>query len=135
MKYKEFKLNEIFNIIRGTRLIKLNQEEGDIAYISSTKFNNGVDNYINPPDYIKIYKNCLTITNSGSLGYTFYHDYNFVASDHVTILECKTNKLNKYTAMFFIPILNMLRDKYSFNREMSNKRLEEELITLPIDEN
>ena len=46
MKYKYFSIDDVFYHSRGKRLIRLNQVDGDIAYVSSTKFNNGVDNYI-----------------------------------------------------------------------------------------
>ena len=134
INYKYFLVSDVFNYCRGKRLIKLNQEDGDIAYISSTKFNNGVDNYIVPPSYMKVYKNCITIANSGSVGYAFYHDYEFVASDHVTVLWLKDRELNKKIAMYLITLLKALKENYFFNREMSDKRIQKDYIKLPINE-
>ena len=134
INYKYFLISDVFNYCRGKRLTKLNQEEGDIAYISSTKFNNGVDNYITPPSYMKIYKNCITIANSGSVGYAFFHDYKFVASDHVTVLWLKDRELNKKIAMYLITLLKALKENYFFNREMSDKRIEKDYIKLPVKE-
>ncbi len=133
MKYKYFLINDIFYHSRGKRLIRLNQVDGDIAYVSSTKFNNGIDNYINPPKYMKIYKNCITIANSGSVGATFYHDYEFVASDHVTVMWLKDRSLTKKIALYLITLLEKLGDNYFFNREMSDKRISKDYIKLPID--
>ena len=135
MNYSYFSIDEIFYHSRGKRLIRLNQVEGDIAYVSSTKFNNGVNNYITPPNYMKIYKNCITIANSGSVGATFYHDYNFVASDHVTVLWLKDRPLTKKIAMYLITLLEKLGDNYFFNREMSDKRISKDYIKLPVDDN
>lgn len=135
MVYKYFRIDEVFNITRGRRLIKLNQQDGDVAYISSTKFNNGVANYISPPEYMKIYNNCITIANSGSVGSTFYHDYDFVASDHVTVLSLKNKTLNKKIAMYLITILEKIGENYFFNREMSDKRIVKDYIKLPVDNN
>ena len=134
INYKYFLISDVFNYCRGKRLIKLNQEDGDIAYISSTKFNNGVDNYIAPPSYMKVYKNCITIANSGSVGYAFYHDYEFVASDHVTVLWLKDRELNKKIAMYLITLLKALKENYFFNREMSDKRIQKDYIKLPIND-
>lgn len=69
---------------------------------------NGIDNYINPPKYMKIYKNCITIANSGSVGATFYHDYEFVASDHVTVMWLKDRPLTKKIALYLITLLEKL---------------------------
>lgn len=132
MKYNYFNIDDIFYHSRGKRLIRLNQVDGDVPYISSTKFNNGVDNYINPPDYMKIYNNCITIANSGSVGSSFYHDYDFVASDHVTVLWLKDRPLTKKIAMYLITLLEKLGDNYFFNREISDKRLSKDYIKLPI---
>lgn len=134
MKYDYFNIDDIFYHSRGRRLTRLNQIDGNIAYVSSTKFNNGVDNYITPPEYMKIYNNCITIANSGSVGSTFYHDYDFVASDHVTVLWLKDRQLSKKIAMYLVTLLEKLGDNYFFNREMSDKRISKDYIKLPITE-
>ena len=38
---------------------------------------------------VRIFSNCLSLANSGSVGSTFYQPFKFVASDHVTKLENK----------------------------------------------
>jgi hypothetical protein len=135
--WKEFNFNGIFKIERGQRLIKRNQIMGEIAYISSTKTNNGIDNYILPHEKMKIYKNKMTLSNSGSVGYCFFHNYNFAASDHVTVIDIKDKKvkLNIYVALFVKPIIQAMKYKYNFGREISNKRLKKETIKLPVGKN
>jgi len=135
-KWQEFKFDEVFIISRGKRLVKLDQINGDIAYISSSKKNNGVDNYILPPDYMKIYNNALTLSNSGSVGYCFYHPYKFVASDHCTVINIKDKeiKLNNHIALFLKPIIESMKNKYNFAREINNDRLKKERILLPINQ-
>lgn len=137
MKFEYFLFKDVFNFKRGSRLTEENQVYGDIAYISSTKFNNGISNYINPPDFMTVYKNTLTLSNSGSVCHVFFHDYDFVASDHVTVLSLKEESivLNKYIALYFKPIIESMRYKYNFGREISDARLSEEYIKLPVDEN
>src|SRR5699024_5444434 len=95
--WKDYKINEVFSIIqRGKRLIKAHQTDGFIPYISSTALNNGVDNFISreTPKPNREFTNTITIANSGSVGKTFYHPYNFIASDHVTTLY--KDDLNEY---------------------------------------
>ena len=133
--YKYFDFCKIFDHQRGRRLITQNQISGDIAYISSTAVNNGLDNFITPPDYMVIHKNRMTLSNSGSVGYLFYHDYEFVASDHVTVIWLKNKELNKYIAVFLKPIFEKIKYRYNFGREISNERIEKEKIYLPIDDN
>ncbi len=135
--FKEFRLSDIFIIERGKRLTKLNQISGEIAYISSTKENNGIDNYITPPEHMKIYKNALTLNNSGSVGYCFYHPYQFVISDHCTVLLLQDKKifLNTNISLFLKTILEKIKYKYSFGREINNERLDKEFINLPATKN
>ena len=131
--WKEFEFGAVFNSVRGKRLVKLDQTEGDTAYISSTKENNGIDNFIAPPAYMKVHDNALTLNNSGSVGYCFYHDYEFVASDHCTVIKIKQNSdvMNKFIGLFLKPIIEAMKTKYNFAREISDARLLRERINLP----
>jgi type I restriction enzyme M protein len=136
---KETKLlafTDVFLCERGTRLTRVNQMPGDIAYISSTKENNGIDDFINPPEDMAIYNNKLTLSNSGSVCYCYYHDYDFVASDHVTVIDIKDKNitLNLYIALYLKPIFESMRYKFNFGREISNSRLRKEKLKLPIDD-
>lgn len=135
--WQEFCFEDVFTISRGKRLVKFDQVSGDIAYISSSKKNNGIDNYILPPDFMKVYKNALTLNNSGSVGYCFYHPYQFVASDHCTVIQIKDRKvkLNNYISLFLKPIIESMKNKYNFAREINNERLKKEKILLPITNN
>lgn len=132
-QWGEFYLTELFSEIqRGKRLIKTNQVNGDIPYISSTSLNNGVDNFISNKDKVRKFKNCISIANSGSVGASFYQKFEFVASDHVTHL--KSDRMNQYIYLFIVTMLNRLSDKYNFNREINDKRISREKILLPVNE-
>lgn len=130
---KLFSFIEILDFQRGTRLTEANQVAGEIAYISSTKMNNGVSAHVIPPDYMNVYNNKLTLSNSGSVGYCFYHNYDFVASDHVTVVWIKDEdvQLKRNLALYLKPIIESMSYKYNFGREISDNRLKEEQILLP----
>ena len=139
---KLFKITDIFSYERGKRFTEKEHIPGDIAYISSTKENNGINNFVTHPErnikgsLIKIYNNCMTLSNSGSVGYLFYHDYDFVASDHVTVIWIKDKNviLNKYIALYLKPIVETRKYKYNFGREISNRNLDLEYIALPVND-
>ena len=133
--WKEFYITKLFpEIKRGKRLTKNNQKLGDIPYVSSTAFNNGVDNYIiyNQKE-MRMYKKCLSLANSGSVGSTFYEPFEFIASDHVTHLQ--NDNYNKYIYLFIAAIITRLSEKYNFNREINDKRVAREKIILPVADN
>lgn len=133
-QWGEFFVEDIFDTIqRWKRLKKQDHIEWKIPYISSTATNNGVDAYIANTENIRKFNYCLTLANSGSIGATFYQPFSFIASDHVTKLE---NKLfSKYIYLFISTKLQKLGDKYSFNREINDKRIKREKMLLPIDDN
>jgi len=131
-QWREFSFSDIFiEVKRGKRLTKGNQQSGETPYVSSTAANNGVDNFIGNSKGIRTFENCLTLANSGSVGSTFFHHYTFVASDHVTALILE--KPNKYIYLFLSGIIRRLEEKYSFNREINDKRIQREKILLPVN--
>lgn len=130
-EWREYFLKDIFTAAqRGKRLTKVNQILGEKPYISSTSQNNGVDNFISNNYGVRIFSDCLTIANSGSVGATFYHPYKFIASDHVTHL--KNSKFNSFIYFFIAAQINRLSEKYNFNREINDKRISREKVMLPI---
>jgi hypothetical protein len=132
-EWGEFFIIDIFDTIqRGKRLTKTNQTKGNIPYISSTASNNGVDNFIGNTQGVRIFENCLTIANSGSVGASFYHPYKFVASDHITHLQ--KEEMNEYVYLFISTLTNRFSKKYNFNREINDARISREKILLPINE-
>lgn len=132
--WKAFDFTEVFTEIqRGKRLKKADHKEGNIPYVSSTSLNNGVDGFIGNESSVRKFFDCLTIANSGSVGCAFYHQYEFVASDHVT--QLKRAGLDKYTYLFLAPIVQRLSEKYSFNREINDERIKREKLLLPSTDN
>ena len=131
--WKEFYLHDIFaDIRRGKRLKTADHIQGNTPYVSSSAVNNGVDALIGNTGKIRKFADCITLANSGSVGKTFYHKYEFIASDHVTAL--KSDKLNEYSYLFVATIMQRLENKYSFNREINDMRIKKEKIVLPVDE-
>lgn len=132
-EWDEFYLKDIFpEIQRGKRLKKGYHISGQIPYVSSTSMNNGIDGFIGNIENVRMFSNCLTIANSGSVGATFFQPMKFVASDHVTKL--KNPNFNKYIYLFLATITSRLSEKYSFNREINDPRIKREKIVLPVNE-
>lgn len=132
-EWKEFFITEVFDkIARGKRLKKANHKKGNKPYVSSTSMNNGVDQFIGNNSGVRIYSNCLSLANSGSVGSCFYEPFEFIASDHVTHL--KKDDASKYIYLFLASMLNRLSEKYNFNREINDKRIKREKIFLPCDD-
>ena len=130
-RWKEFDIKDLFpHIMRGRRLKTDDHIAGQMPYVSSSAMDNGVDNFVSNNQGVRVFNDCLTIANSGSVGATFYHPYSFVASDHVTSLA--NSDFNKYIYLFSGNRASKLSEKYSFNREIKDSRLQREKIMLPV---
>ena len=98
-EWRPFFLTELFpQIQRGKRLKTENHIPGKTPYVSSSALNNGVDNFISNTEKVRIFSDCISLANSGSVGSSFYEPFSFVASDHITHL--KNEKYNKYHYLF-----------------------------------
>ena len=134
VEWGEFFVSDIFDVVqRGKRLTKARQMDGETPYISSTSLNNGVDNFIGNIEDVRKSDHNLTLANSGSVGACFYHNYEYIASDHVTSLKLPNG--NDMVYKFISVILGRMKEKYSFNREINDTRIKREKLLLPIDEN
>ena len=132
VEWKTFRFTEVFQETqRGKRLTKANQTDGLKPYISSTSDNNGVDAFIGNKTGVRKFEDVLTLANSGSVGSTFYQQFEFVASDHVTAL--KSENADKYAYLFLSTVVKRLEEKYSFNREINDTRIKREKVILPAD--
>lgn len=133
-EWMHFKIPEIFkNVQRGKRLKRIDHISGNTPYVSSTADNNGVDDYIEETTGTRVFNNCISLANSGSVGTAFYEPFNFVASDHVTAL--KTNGLSEYVYLFLTSTIEKQSSNFNFNREINNARIKNMQIMVPRDNN
>lgn len=130
--WKEFRIEELFDINRGNskNLTVLNQN-GKIAVISASDKNNGCLKFTELLDKENIFSKSITVNNNGSIGFTYYHFYNFIASSDVSVLSSKKS-LSEYLARFFCSQIKGQGDKYHYGYKMSNNRLKNQVILLPV---
>lgn len=130
-EWKEFYFSDVFTRIqRGKRLKKDDHIEGTTPYVSSTATNNGIDGFVGNKERIRIFSNCISLANSGSVGSAFFQKFEFVASDHITSLL--KEGIDEYAYLFMLPIIRRLSEKYSFNREINDLRISRERLMLPV---
>ena len=131
-EWKEFRIGELFKINRGNskNLTELNQN-GKIAVISASDKNNGCLKFSETLDWENVFSKSITVNNNGSIGFTYYHFYNFIASSDVSVLSCK-KALSEYLARFFCTQIKGQGYKYHYGYKMSNNRLKNQVILLPV---
>ena len=123
-------LKKIFRIEKGKRLTKAQMLPGSLNYIGAISNNNGIRQKINSG---KIWEaNCITVNYNGSVGYSFYQDEPFHASDDVNVLYLKDTELNRNIALYFCTILFKVSRKFSYSEKWTKEKMENTEVNLPI---
>jgi len=127
--FELFYLTELFKF-KGTKTTPILELEeygkGKYLYITTKATNNGVEGLYN---YYTEDGKVITF-DSAVIGYFAYQPLPFSASDHVEKLIPKF-KINKYTAMFLVTILNKEQYRYNYGRKCSQERIKKIKIKLP----
>lgn len=124
IKWKKFKIVDVFNIYRGKRLKEEDREPGNVKYYSASQNNNGLTDMISNPLFIE--KDALIYTTFGDC---FYIEGEFTASDEISIM--KNKNMNKYSALFISTIFKQNKFKYQFGRKAFYNKYKDEYILLP----
>ena len=125
-----FRYDEIFEIYTSSDKNYLESENGNIPYISSTQFNNGVSSFVQSETTQN--ENTITVARNGSVGSAFYHSYNYCASpDDVRIFNPKF-EMNQYTALFLCTLIEKEKYRFTYGRKFGTKRMQKTKIKLPI---
>jgi hypothetical protein len=129
--WKTFYFKDLFEIKKGKRLTIEDQISGNVPYVSSSSFNNGIDNYIGN-GYTDT--NCMTFACYGSIGEVFYQNDKVWVSDNANVFYLRNKKLNPYIGMFLTTILRLEQFRFSYGMTGKKERLQNFLIKLPIDQ-
>ena len=136
-KWKEFQIDTLFQISRpSSRSIK-KYDDGDVPFVSSGNFNNGVDSYKKPLDNDVLDKgNCITVSPVD--GSTFYQEIDFLGrgGGGSSIILLYNDNLNKMNGLFLASVINKtLKRLYEYNDMGSSESIKKEKIKLPVKEN
>ncbi len=138
-EYGHFNLTSsggVFKIKKGERLNKIERKRGVIPLLTSTALNNGISEFIDRDffnDSKKLFSNKITID---MLSNVFYHGYEYYSDDniHTLVFQEQYKKFdNIYICMFIATLLQKIKIRYQYGRQVRLKRLATELISLPID--
>ena len=135
-KWKEFLLDDIFEIKKGKRLTSEDQTEGVHPYIGAIDSNNGLANRIGQSPIHE--GNTISLSYNGSVGEAFYQPEPFWATDDVNVLYFKKENgisFNKYIALFICTVLKMERYRFSYGRKWTLENMKNTYIKLPVNKN
>ena len=125
-EWKEFKIGDLIELVNVKKRFKVNNsEKGIYPLITGTSRVNGITKFIN--DY-SIDFNCFTIS---PVGYCFYHDYPIAVDGLLKVFKPKTDIDPKLLALI---ITDKLANKYSYTNGLTNDKILNEIINVPIFE-
>lgn len=126
-----FRLGDLFDIVKGSRLTKADMREGNIRYIGASSFNNGITAYIGNDEQLHP-ANTLTVCYNGSdIGRTFYQTEPYWATDDVNVLYPKF-EMNEDIALFFAPIIKYVGGLHEYDDKWKLDDMKKDVIKLPI---
>lgn len=122
---KTVKLSELFDIERGVRLTKADQESGDILLVTAGEDNYGINGYISNGKS-KLFKNAITVD---MFCHAVYRDYEFYCDDNIIVLTPK-NEMKLNELLYYNLCICQNKYKFGYGRQLRLSRLDE--IKLPV---
>ena len=124
--WKEFKISDLFNIERGVRLTKADQEPGNIPLVTAGEYNYGINGYISNGKS-KLFKNAITVD---MFCHAVYRDYEFYCDDNIIVLTPK-NEMKLNELLYYSLCICQNKFKFGYGRQLRLSRLDE--IKLPVE--
>lgn len=130
--WAKFLLGDLFNIHKGRRLTKATRSPGATRFIGASEKNNGItDRSDVPPTFSGA---CLTVPyNGNSVGWAFYQNEPFFASDDVNVLLPKED-VTLWPLLFVAAVIRHERTRYTYGYKWTLERMKATSIRLPANE-
>ena len=128
IKWNKIKISDYFEIVKVKPLKISECEDGEYPLISSSKINNGICKFINT---YSIEGEFISVARNGSVGYSFYQSNKFSITTDIILL--KPLKEIDYH-LIAILLTEQLHSKYSYSNKLTNQKLMNEIINVPIFE-
>ena len=134
-QWKEFVIKDLFTVKRPSARSQANYEDGNVPFVASGNFNNGVLKYLQPKENeILDSGNCITVSPID--GSSFYQEDDFLGRGGAgsSIILLYNPNLNLYNGYFIATVIRTVCRKYAYS-DMANKdTIGAEKIKLPVDE-
>lgn len=127
-EWQNFRLDEIFDIKKGTRLTKRQQKPGLVPYLGASARNNSVTAFIEATPQFPA--NCIAVPYDGSVGHATYQDAPFCAGDQVHVLVPKQT-LSPLVLLFLCTVIRHEGFRYHYGYKWNMTRMKKDSLRLP----
>lgn len=125
--YKEFKIDDLFDVAQGRRLKKSDFQDGDIPFVMASSKNNGVVAYLSNP----VTTNTNFIT-ADILGNVFYQDSLVGYGDDNCGLKLKNGHESEAVYLYLTTVISKFKPMASYGNKLRGKWYAEQVIQLPV---
>ena len=133
-KWKSFAIGELFEVKRPVARSQAAYSDGNVPFVASGNFNNGVVKYCEPKDNeVLDARNCITVSPLD--GSAFYQAKDFLGRGGAgsAILLLYSDKLTELTGLFIATAIRASLTRYSYIDQLNSQTIVEEHIKLPAD--
>lgn len=128
-QWGEFRVGDLFDVVKGSRLKSVDRLDGDIPYIGATMFDNGVVQYIENDENVHE-GGLLTVCYDGPVGTTFYQPERFWVTDSANVLYPKFD-MSEAMGLFLVPVIQEVGSKYAYVDKWKMEDMKNAILTLP----
>lgn len=131
--WENFKIGELFEVSRPAARSFMKYEEGDIPFVASGNFDNGVVGYRRPKNSDDLDAG-MCITVSPLDGSAFFQKGPFLGRGGAgsAILMLRNENLTEMNGLFISTVIKNTLTKYSYSNQLNSKTIKEEVIKLPV---
>lgn len=133
-QWREFVIKDLFTVKRPSARSQSNYDEGEVPFVASGNFNNGVIKHLKPKENeVLDTGNCITVSPID--GSSFYQEKDFLGRGGAgsSIILLYNPNLNLYNGYFIATVIRTVCSKYVYS-DMANKdTISLEKIKLPVD--
>lgn len=129
--WADFRIDQLFNVVKGSRLRSTDRTPGNIPYVGASQFNNGITHFIGNDEHIHP-GGVLTVCYNGPVGATFYQPNDFWATDDVNVLY-PMSTVSPEALLFIAPIIERVGSNYAYVDKWKLEDMKVAKIKLPVD--
>lgn len=129
----EFRVGDLFDVSRPSSRSSQNYDEGDMPFVASGNFNNGVTAYLQPKDD-NDYDEGSCITVSAVDGYAFYQKDRFLGRGGAgsSIMMLRNDNLNELNGKYICTLIRKACNDWEYSNMGNKDKLADTVIWLPI---
>ncbi|MCW1834590.1 restriction endonuclease subunit S [Pantoea ananatis] len=132
-EFAKFNIIDVFTVKNTANILSrdIKENSGDVPYLCASREHNSVSSYITYDSKYLESGNCVFI--GGKTFVVTYQEKDFFSNDSHNLALYFKGKKNKLNQLFFVTCIERsLGHKYSWGDSISNRKIQEDIVLLPV---